>query len=218
MTFNDRIDAGHALATRLSKYKNTDSIVLAIPKGGVPVGYVVASELGLPLEPIFSKKIGYPGHKEYAIGAVSTWGSFVVPHKGVPEAYVAEETARLQSYLKQMQKTYLGDQPPAELKDKIVIVIDDGIATGNTLLATINMLKQQGPAKIVIAVPVSTKSGYDLLAAHCDELISVIVESQYFHGVGAYYYNFKDVSQDEVIYYLDKNRKKSDRLHKNQEA
>ncbi|MBS1525944.1 MAG: phosphoribosyltransferase [Bacteroidetes bacterium] len=216
--FKDRIDAGYALAERLSKYQGTDSIVLAIPKGGVPIGYIVANELGLPLEPIFAKKIGHPGHKEYAIGAVSTWGSFVLPHSGVPESYIREETARIEAYLKQMQNTYMSGYFPTQLKGKTVIVIDDGIATGNTLLATINTLKQQRPAKIIVAVPVSTASGYDLLSGHCDELISVIIEKQHFYGVGAYYHNFSDVSQDEVVYYLDKNRKKCERLHKNQPA
>lgn len=214
--FKDRLDAGYAIADRLKKYKSTDAIVLAIPKGGIPMGYIVANELRLPLEPIFSKKIGYPGYKEYAIGAVSAWGSFVTPHSGVTESYVQEETARIKDYLKQMQHTYLDGRSPARLKNRTVIVIDDGIATGNTLLATINTLKQQQPAKIIVAVPVSTKSGFDLLLKHCDELISIIVERQHFHGVGAYYQSFRDVSEEQVLYYLDKNRKKCNRIYKNE--
>ncbi|MBS1523542.1 MAG: phosphoribosyltransferase [Bacteroidetes bacterium] len=212
--FKDRLDAGYALANRLLKYKNTDTIVLAIPKGGIPIGYIVANELRLPLEPIFSKKIGYPGYKEYAIGAVSAWGSFVTPHSGVSESYIREETDRIKEYLKQLQNAYLDGRAPAQLNGKTLIVIDDGIATGNTLLATINTLKQQQPAKIIVAVPVSTQLGFDLLSKHCDELISIITESQYFHGVGAYYQNFRDVSEEQVLYYLDKNRKKCDRIFK----
>jgi predicted phosphoribosyltransferase len=214
--FKDRLDAGCAIADRLKKYKNTDAIVLAIPKGGIPIGYVVAGELKLPMEPIFAKKIGYPGYKEYAIGAVSSRGSFITPNSSVTDSYIKEETARIKDYLKQMQRTYLDGRSPALLKNKTVIVIDDGIATGNTLLATINTLKQQQPAKIIVAVPVSTESGFELLSKHCDELISIIIERQYFHGVGAYYQNFSDVSEEQVLYYLKKNRKKYDRMYKNE--
>jgi len=206
--FKDRIEAGYALARRLSKYKNLAGIVLAVPKGGVPIGYVVANELSAPLELILSKKIGHPMHKEYAIGAVSLWGSFVVPHHEVPQSYITEESTRIRNYLKQMQDKFMGGREPADLKNKTVIVIDDGIATGNTLLATINTLKQQQPAKIIVAVPVSTKSGYDIISKNCDELIAEIIETGYFPGVGAYYGRFDDVSEDEVMYYLEKNRRK----------
>lgn len=212
--FRDRIEAGHVLADRLLKYKNTEGIVLAVPKGGVPIGYVVANELSLPLELILSKKIGHPINKEYAIGAVSLWGSFVTPHTDVPQSYVKEETTRIKSYLKRMQNTFMGGQPPATLKGKTIIVIDDGIATGNTLLATINMIRMQQPARIVIAVPVSTQSGYNMISKNCDELVSIIIEKQYFRGVGAYYQNFPDVSEEEVNYYLTKNRNEQSLLNK----
>ncbi len=206
--FKDRIDAGYALAQRLLKYKNTEGAVLAVPKGGVPLGYVVANELGMPLELILSKKIGHPMHKEYAIGAVSLWGSFVVPHHDVSQSYIKQETARIEQYLKRMQNKFMAGRAPADLKGKTVIVIDDGIATGNTLLATINMLRAQRPSKVIVAVPVSTQAGYNMLSKHCDELISVIVERQYFPGVGFYYQNFEDVTEEEVIYYLEENKKK----------
>ncbi len=206
--FKDRIDAGYALAQRLLKYKNTEGAVLAVPKGGVPLGYVVANELGMPMELILSKKIGHPMHKEYAIGAVSLWGSFVVPNHDVSQSYIKQETARIEQYLKRMQNKFMAGRAPADLKGKTVIVIDDGIATGNTLLATINMLRAQRPSKVIVAVPVSTQAGYNMLSKHCDELISVIVERQYFPGVGFYYQNFEDVTEEEVIYYLEENKKK----------
>ncbi len=212
--FKDRIDAGYALTQRLLKYKNMEGVVLAVPKGGVPLGYVVASELGFPLELILSKKIGHPMHKEYAIGAASLWGSFVIPHPDVSQSYITQETARIERYLKQMQNKFMAGRTPADLKGKTVIVTDDGIATGNTLLATINMLKTQQPSKIIVAVPVSTQAGYDMLSKHCDELISVIVERQYFPGVGYYYQNFDDVSEEEVIYYLEENKKNWHLLNK----
>lgn len=202
--FKDRISAGYVLAQLLKKYKNVKGVVLAVPKGGVPIGYIVAKELGLPLEILLTKKIGHPLQKEFAIGAVSLWDSYLTHQPDVSPVYIDEEIARIREHLREMQKKFTKGETPVSLEKKTVIVIDDGIATGNTLLATINMLKKQHPAKLVIAVPVSTKSGYDLLSGHVDELISVLTVPGYFGGVGAYYEEFNDVSEQEVISYLDK--------------
>lgn len=114
--FKDRIEAGYALATKLSKYKNAEGVILAVPKGGVPIGYIIARELGLPLELILSKKIGHPINKEYAIGAVSLWGSFVVPHEDVPQQYIERETARIRTYLKEMQQKFMAGKEPENIK------------------------------------------------------------------------------------------------------
>lgn len=206
MKFENRISAGMALAYRLSKYKNTNAIVLAVPKGGIPVGYMIANELNLPLEPLLSKKIGYPGNPEYAIGAVSTWGAVLTPNLNVGESYLKAETTRIKRYLKQMQKKYMDGQASVQLKDRTVIVVDDGVATGHTLLATVQMLKAQRPARIVIAVPVTTQYGYEMLAPHCDEFVALIIERNYFSGVGAYYRYFDDVSEATAINYLEQNR------------
>ncbi len=200
--FKDRIDAGLALAQKLKKYQHVDGIVLAVPKGGVPIGYIVARELGLPMELILSKKIGHPLQKEYAIGAVSLQGSFIVPHEDVSQAYIERETKRIQAGLREMQKKFQADAEPQNLKDKIVIVVDDGIATGNTLLSTVNIIKKQEPAKIIIAVPVTSKQAYTNLSKYVDELIYLKIPD-YFAGVGAFYEEFYDVSEAEVKQYLD---------------
>ncbi len=203
--FRNREEAGFALAQKLSQYKDTAGVVLAVPKGGVPIGYVVAGELNLPLELVLSKKIGHPMNKEYAIGAVSLLGSFVVPHDDVTEAYIDRETTRIKAYLEEMQNKYMSNRPPVNLAGKTVIVIDDGIATGNTLLATIQILKKNHPRKLVIAVPVTSGAAKEMLKGYVDEIISLITP-EYFEGVGAYYDDFSDVSEEEVIECLEKNR------------
>ena len=211
--FKDRIEAGFALADKLKKYKNSEGVVLAVPKGGVPIGYVVAKELGLPLELILSKKIGHPINKEYAIGAVTLWGSFVIPHEDVSQVYIDRETERIRARLKEMQQKFMAGKEPENIENKIVIVIDDGIATGNTLLGTINILKKHHPAKIVIAVPVSSSTAYAKLSKQVDELISLIIP-EYFVGVGAYYEQFEDVSEEQVLNYLEKSRKEISKVIK----
>jgi putative phosphoribosyl transferase len=203
MMFQDRIEAGYALADKLKKYENVNGVVLAVPKGGVPIGYVVAKELGLPLEIILTKKIGHPTNKEYAIGAASLWGSFVIPHEEVSQKYINHEIDRIQTYLKELQQKLVTGRESENLENKILIVIDDGIATGNTLMATINILKKLKPAKIIIAVPVSSKSAFEKISHYVDELVVLFIP-QYFEGVGAYYENFEDVNEDEALEYLNK--------------
>lgn len=206
--FKNRDEAGFMLAQKLAKYKDVPGVVLAVPKGGVPIGYVVAKELNLPLELILSKKIGHPLNKEYAIGAVSLIGSFVIQHEDVSQDYIERETARIKTYLADMQNKFMSNREPADLRDKTVIVIDDGIATGNTLLATIQILKKNQPGKIVIAVPVASKPACDKLKHHVDELVS-LVTPEYFEGVGAYFEDFSDVSEDEVKNCLENAGKRS---------
>jgi predicted phosphoribosyltransferase len=204
--FKDRIEAGYALAKELKEYKNVNGLVLAVPKGAVPIGYIVAKELQLPLELVLAKKIGHPFNKEYAIGAVSLWGSFVNPHEDVSPTYIENETRRIKKNLEEMQQKYMAGRPPQDIENKTVIIIDDGIATGNTLLATVNTIKKNHPAKIIVAVPVSSKTGYKLLSKEVDKVISILIP-EYFAGVGGFYEEFGDVSEEEVKYYLDKSHR-----------
>jgi predicted phosphoribosyltransferase len=201
--FTDRIEAGALLAQKLKKYRGRPGVLLAVPRGGVPVAYAVAKELGLPLDLILTKKIGHPVNREYAIGAVSLTDSFVVPHGGVSQTYIDREIKTIRERLKEMYRKFMGDKEPESYVGKTVIVIDDGIATGNTLLGTINMLRKSKPAKIVIAVPVASDSAVQLLSEVADELVVVLIPEE-FYGVGAFYENFEQVTDEEVIYYLDK--------------
>lgn len=203
MYFKNRLEAGHALAEQLEKFKHEQGIVLAIPRGGIPVAYVVAKELNWPLEVVLTKKIGHPVYKEYAIGAASLTDYFIVPHEDVSDEYIKSEVERVQSRLRQMQKEFMGNKVSASLTGKTIIIVDDGIATGNTLQATVNVLRKDNPAKIVIAVPVSSASAYEKLSVIVDEIIAIYVPKE-FYGVGAFYENFKQVSDEEAVQYLNK--------------
>ena len=137
----DRIEAGLNLSDKLVQYKDSNTVVLAIPRGGVPIGYVIAIRLNLPLDIILSKKIPHPYNREYAIGAVSLLSQTVNPYSGVSNDYIEKEVIRLRYLLKCKYQYYRGDFEPIDVEGKNVILVDDGIATGHTLLASITMLE-----------------------------------------------------------------------------
>jgi predicted phosphoribosyltransferase len=203
--FRDRIEAGRLLAAKLKKYQNDKGIVLAVPRGGVPVAYAVARELNFPIEIVLTKKIGHPANKEYAIGAASLSDYFIVPHENISEAYIQKELIVIRKRLKEMYRKFMGDREPESLEGKTIIVIDDGIATGNTLLGTVNVLRKSKPGKIVIAAPVASENAINKLSTEVDEVIAVLVP-EIFYGVGAFYEDFEQVTDEEVIFYLDKLR------------
>ena len=204
--FQNRIDAGLQLAAKLSMYEYTQSIVLAVPRGGVPIAYIIAKELRLPLDLVLIKKIGHPTNKEYAIGATSLTDYFVIPHAEVSQKYIDNEVEKVQMKLKEMYIKYMENKVPVNIEGKTVIVVDDGVATGNTLSSTINMLRKLKPTNIVIAVAVASKSAYQMLKKIADEVVSVIIPEE-FHGVGGFYQNFAQVTDQEVMYYLGKIQK-----------
>ena len=186
----------------LRKYANEPGVVLAVPRGGVPVACEVAKVLNLPLEVILVKKIGHPFNPEYAIGAVCLHGDAnVVPHEEVNEPYIANEVEIIRSRLAEMKQPFLGDREPVSLNCKTVILVDDGIATGNTMLATVHLLRKQQPARIVIAVPVIAKSAMQKLLPEVDELIALLVPET-FESVSAFYRDFSQLTDEDVVYYL----------------
>lgn len=203
MYFRNRTDAGQMLAAKLISYKGKPGVVLAVPRGGVPVAYEVARILELPLELILTKKIGHPMNPEYAIGAASLEDYFVVPHEQVSPRYITGEVERIRQTLRSMHSKFMGNREPEKLTGKTVIVIDDGIATGNTLLATIQVLKKANPAKIIIAVPVASEQAAEKLAEVADVFVAIHIPDV-FYGVGAFYEDFSQVSDDEVLHFLEK--------------
>ena len=203
--FRDRIEAGLLLASRLKKYQHDPGVILAVPRGGVPVAYAVAKELGLPLEVILTKKIGHPMNPEYAIGAASLTDYIIVPHDDVSQDYIDNEIVKIRKKLKEMYVKFMGDKEPENLRGKTVIVIDDGVATGNTLLSTVDMLRKSDPAKIVVAVPVAPAAAVSKLNQVVDDVVVVLVPES-FYGVGSFYEDFEQVSDEEVIFYLNKLR------------
>ena len=206
MIFKDRIEAAHLLADKLETYKEKNAIVLAIPRGGVPMGYIIAKQLHLPLEVVLSKKIGHPLHKEFAVGAV-TLKSQVLSEaaKDVSKSYIEEETKRIRTLLTKRYQDYYGTKKPQELKDKTLIIVDDGIATGNTIISTIEMLHDEHPKKIVVAIPVSSQSALQKLKStpFVDEVICLSTPVN-FMAVGQFYKNFDQVDDTEVKSYLSK--------------
>jgi predicted phosphoribosyltransferase len=200
--FNDRNEAAVQLSKKLEKYRNTDGIVLAIPRGGVPIGYIIAKELGMPLEVVLSKKIGYPNNPEYAIGSVSMHGSYI--NEGVmdvPMSYIQKEADRIMLVLKDKFKLYMGDRKPSNLKGKTVIIVDDGIATGSTMYVTVNAIKKNNPKAIIIAVPVAPPRTAAKMAKIADEFVCLLIPVD-FMSVGQFYYNFSQVTDTEVIQLL----------------
>ncbi|TRX36599.1 phosphoribosyltransferase [Flavobacterium sp. ZT3R18] len=197
----DRKEAGILLSEKLKKNQDGNSIVLAIPRGGVPVGYEIAQKLHLPLDIILSKKIGHPMNKEFAIGAMTIDTTIIDEHPGIPEQYITDEIIRLKKLLREKHQLYMGNREPLAVKGKNVIVVDDGIATGNTLLACISMLRKRKPAKIIVAVPVLPLDVLEIFKQQTDEFVYLITSSN-FRSVGAFYDQFYQVEDDEVIQML----------------
>ncbi|PWT77611.1 MAG: phosphoribosyltransferase [Bacteroidetes bacterium] len=201
--FHNRLEAGKMLAEKLKKYKSEEGVVLAVPRGGLPVAYAVAKELDFPVEIVLTKKIGHPVNKEYAIGAASLSDYFVIPHEDVSDLYIETEVKRIRKRLKKMYELYIGGKEPESVAGKTVIVIDDGIATGNTLLGTVHLLRNGNPGKIIIAAPVASPAAVRKLSRVADDVVVRITPKE-FHGVGAFYKDFRQVSDDEVLFYLGK--------------
>ncbi len=195
--FYDRNEAGLALAQKLMHYKGSEAIVIGVPRGGVPVAFVVAMELRLPLEIILVKKLGHPNNKEYAIGAVSLTDRLIVNDENVSESYIESETRTLRERLMEMERKFCKDRKPVALANKTVILVDDGIATGSTLLATIRLLRKSKVQRIVLAVPVASETALNKVAAAVDECICLLTPD-YFTGVGAFYEDFSQTSDEEV--------------------
>lgn len=195
---NDRKEAGILLSERLKKYQNSNTIILAVPRGGVPVGYEIAKRLHLPMDIVLSKKIGHPNNKEYAIGAVSMNSITLKEHPEVPQRYIEDEVIRLRKLLKEKYELYMGNREPIDIQGKNVIVVDDGIATGNTLIASISMLRKKEPAKIIVAVPVLPADVIPIFQRNADEFVYLIA-AKYFRGVGGFYEQFDQVEDEEVI-------------------
>lgn len=195
----NRETAAVLLASLLeSKYKGKDGVVLAIPRGGVPVAAPIARKLGMPLEVALTKKIGHPTNPEFAIGAVSLKSMVVDKRAEVPEEYIDLEVARIRQSLEQKYKLFMGDRKHIPLKDKIVIIVDDGIATGKTLQATVELVRTEQPGKIVIAVPVAPYEVLERFKELVDDVVCLLVPP-YFQAVGQFYATFTQTSDEEVI-------------------
>lgn len=200
--FLNREEAGTLLADKLINFSNKkDAVIVAIPRGGVPVGAIIAKKLNLPLEIVLSKKIGHPFNKEYAIGAV-TLNSIILNESvpGISKLYIEEETAKNRSILEQRYQTYYGKQTPLNLKNKDVIIVDDGVATGNTLISSILLIELQHPSSIIVALPVAPPNALKRIKKL--EIVSTTIclsTPLNFYAVGQFYEDFNQVNDQEVI-------------------
>ncbi|WP_372766570.1 phosphoribosyltransferase [Lutibacter sp.] len=209
--FVNRVEAANLLAEKLTDYKNKEgTVIVAIPRGGVPVGYEISKKLNVPLEVVLSKKIGHPFNKEYAIGAVTLKNSILSDAAlEVSPIYIHDETERIRDLLKQRIHWYYGEKKPLNLKDKIVILVDDGIATGNTMISCIQLIELQKPLKIIVALPVAPPSALKKIKGmeEVDEAICLSTPSN-FQAVGQFYEEFDQVNDKEVIELLKKANEK----------
>lgn len=202
--YDNRTDAGIQLAAELKEYEGQDVVVLAIPRGGLPIGAEVAQALNAPLDVALTKKIGHPYHREYAVGAVSLESVVLSETEVLPKSYIEEETARIREVLKKRQEQYYKKRKPVPLKNKVVIVVDDGIATGNTLIATVQLVSKQNPAKLVVGIPVAPMQAVQKLEAlaEVDEVVCLATPLN-FRAVGQFYLHFYQVSDKEAIRILE---------------
>jgi putative phosphoribosyl transferase len=201
MQFLNRYDAARRLIPLLDKYKHESGVVLAVPRGGVPLGFYIAKHFNLPLELLMTKKIGHPLHQEFAIGSVSLNDHLVDFREGIKDSYVESEIKSIRQFLQERYKKFMGGRKPVDLKNKIVIITDDDIATGNTILATIKMMRKQNPKKIIVAVPVAPVESANKIKKQVDDFICLHITTE-FWGVGQFYEDFSEVSDDEVMHLL----------------
>lgn len=186
----------------LEKYKGRDGVILAVPRGGVPIGFYLARNLHFPLDLLMTKKIGHPANEEFAIGAVGLEGYIVENSYNIPQEYIEREINRVRRQLAGNYKKFMGAREPLDIKDKTVIVVDDGIATGRTILATLKLLRAKKPKKLIIAVPVSSLEAVRRLTREVDQFICLYTPEP-FYGVGRFYKEFEQVSDEEVMMLLE---------------
>jgi putative phosphoribosyl transferase len=201
--FSNRAEAGQLLAEKLLSYAGRDDvIVLGLPRGGVPVAFEVAKRLGAPLDLFIVRKLGVPGFEELAVGAIASGGVRVLNEdvaRALPNAddIIEAVTARETAELKRREESYRDGRPAPELRNKIVILVDDGLATGATMRAAVQALRQRDVAKIVVAAPVGAPETCRELEDEVDEIVCAMAP-EYFQAVGQYYENFSQTTDDEV--------------------
>jgi len=201
--FPNRAEAGRLLAEKLEKYADrNDVIVLGLPRGGVPVAYEVAKSLRVPLDVFIVRKLGVPGFEELAAGAIASGGVRVLNEdvlRALPNAdeIIESVTAKETAELERREKSYRDDRPAPELRDRVVILVDDGLATGATMHAAVKALRQRGVAKIVVAVPVGPPDTCREFEDEADETICASTP-EFFQAVGQYYEDFSQTSDEEV--------------------
>lgn len=206
----DRRTAGELLAERLLPYRDQDPVVLALPRGGVPVAFEIASRLGAPLDILIVRKVGAPGNPEYGLGAVVEGGTRFLDEPRIRAAghtvrELGPTIAREVAEVERRAREYRAGRPPAELRDRTVILVDDGVATGGTVLAALRAVRAREPRRIVVALGVAPPDTVETLRAEVDDLVVLLVPRVFF-AVGEWYRQFAQVSDEEVRRFLKRSR------------
>jgi putative phosphoribosyl transferase len=209
--FRDREDAGRQLAARLAAYREEEPVVLALPRGGVPVAFEVARALGAPLDVLVARKLGAPMNPEYALGAIAEGGALVVDRDAVAEADVSEAelaglVERERAELSRRVRAYRGDRPIPDVAGRTAILVDDGIATGRTATAALRSLRARRPRRLVLATPVAAADTAAALRREVDELVC-LREPEHFFAVGSWYEHFGQTTDDEVRDLLERSQR-----------
>jgi predicted phosphoribosyltransferase len=210
--FSNRTEAGKQLVSALKK-TDKNAVVLAVPRGGVVVGFEIANTLNLPLDVIITKKIGAPANPELAIGAVAEDGSYLLDEKlvrmlGVPQTYIAMEVERQKAEIKRRLKSYRGNTPTVEIVGRDVILVDDGVATGATLKAALRSLRNRGAKSVTVAVPVGPAETISELESEADRVVCLLMPDP-FYAIGEFYEDFDQTTDGEVIELLNRCRQTS---------
>ena len=206
--FKDRREAGRKLAQKLTVYAGQpDLLTLALPRGGVPVAYEVARALNAPLDIFLVRKLGLPGQEELAIGAIATGGVRVLNRDiirmlSIPDELINFVARRELQELQRRERLYRGDRPPPEVRDRTIILIDDGLATGASMRAAVVSLRAQHPARIVVAVPIAAENVCEAFRTEVDEIICAVTPEP-FYGVGRWYEDFSQITDQEVRILLE---------------
>ena len=201
--FLDRRDAGRRLAEDLARYANQPNVLIfGLPRGGVPVAYEVAKALHAPLDVFIVRKLGFPGHPELAMGAIASGGVRILDRRliemyEIPDDHIERITASEQRELTRREKSYRDDRPSPDVRDHTVILIDDGLATGSTMRAAVQALRQEGARKVVVAVPIAPPETCESMRKEVDDIVCAITPEP-FLAVGLWYADFSETTDDEV--------------------
>ncbi len=208
--FDDRKEGGRALAAKLSEYQNRkDVVVLALPRGGVPVAFEVAKALNVPLDVLIVRKLGVPGQEEFAFGAIASGGVTVFNEAltntlNLPTALVLRVVEKEQKELERREKLYRSNRKALKIAGKIVIIVDDGLATGATMRAAIAAVRTLNPKQTIVAAPVASQDTCEVIRKKLDDLCICAMMPEPFYGVGMWYRKFEQTTDEEVIELLKK--------------
>lgn len=201
MRFKDRVDAGKRLAESLKRHEGEDAVIYALPRGGVVLGYEISKELHVPMDLVITRKIGYPGNEECAVCAVAEDGHMICDQAAahmLDLEWLRQQAEKAVIEAKRRREVYLKDRTPLSAKGRTAIIVDDGVATGLTMILAIREIRHQDPKMIVVAVPVASSDASDRIRQEADELVALDIPP-YFQAVGAYYHSFPQLEDEEVI-------------------